>query len=141
MYRQHRHPKTHQERAINSDGENREYVRLKRNAKNVPSEWSDLNFSKREMKSWKEKRRTKYRTEKRGTKHSIYVEYDYVKIHKAKTYFEKHNIPYSIENVYLNKWYWCWHHKKMVKGKFLTGHQIFWWYNKDIGINHIIGGI
>ena len=52
-----RRPKTKNERTQNQNG----VSRAKRNSKNVPSNWDDLTVACRYDRSWKNKRKLRYR--------------------------------------------------------------------------------
>lgn len=121
----HRHwyraPKTTQERRANQDGE---YVRLRRRRKDMPDSYSDIPVERHD-RTWKQDRKTQYRTSKRGQKHHIIVGIN-IKALCLEEYFRANNIPHVIE--YRNHKH-NWHRDRV---------SITWWSDKDIGIDHLL---
>ncbi len=73
-----------------------EYVRAKRKPSSLPDPWDDYNTVV--TKSWKDKRKTQYRGEKRGPKQSIHLNDKAWRIlWDLEEYFKKHDIPYRVE--------------------------------------------
>lgn len=123
MYRPwYRHPKTIQEKRQNQDG----YCRPKRNPKRLVDFWDDRPV--RHQKSWKNSRRTQYRTGKRGRRHTIFIDDMYITLWSIEDFFVEHSIPYNIEKVYAEN----------STFRNLIGYNIIWWSDKNIGINYIV---
>ena len=94
--RWYRRPRSIGEARANCDCE---YARAKRRPVNLPDSWDDRPIRVNRDKSWKHKRKTQYRGNKRGERHELVTdnsifEYDF------KEYCEQHDIPHKVENLY-----------------------------------------
>ena len=100
MYKPYwRHPRTTQERR--ATGKRNKWGRAKRNFVNLPTVRDDI--SVHYEKSWKSKRKTQYRPKGRGTRYSMYIEYERRlswrgedNLSRLEKYFERYDIPYNI---------------------------------------------
>tara|TARA_R110000824_G_scaffold280251_2_gene468389 strand:+ start:367 stop:891 length:525 start_codon:yes stop_codon:yes gene_type:complete len=92
MYSYYRNPKTTQEARASLGCP---YVRAKRNKRNLPNAYDDIDISK-PRKSWKSKRKTQYYLNQRGQKHEITFDLrrDYWKLYD---YLDENNIPFCIK--------------------------------------------
>lgn len=96
-YHDRRHPRTYQEKKANQD---QEYVRGKRLPKQLVSLW-DAPLAEHQ-KTWKVKRQTQYRPNRRGKEHSIELrlQFPYGLKYRLSEYFDEHDIPYRIERLF-----------------------------------------
>jgi adenine specific DNA methylase Mod len=96
-YHHYRRPRTTQERRANQE---RDYVRGKRLPKGLPNSWDDYHSCY--QKTWKVKRKTQYRPHGRGQEHDVTIKRNspYGLTWNLQDYFDNHNIPCRIENLY-----------------------------------------
>lgn len=167
QYSYFRRPKTTAERKANDDPEIKNYVRGKRLPKTLPDTWDDqkLTYSK----SWKDRRKTQYRPQKRGKKHTIEVGVGFWRhgLWELEDYFLEHDIPYQIKDKKRSrietrtkklmpvrtKAYWEIYHCGWTPYEWVEcapyhvtiiehlGYYISWWSDKDIGIDYILRSI
>lgn len=134
-----RRPHVMSEKRANQYG----WCRPKRRPHNLPDTWNTPSIIK--TKCWKDRRRTQYRTNGRGKKHTLILYKDnratWQKIYNFEDYCEAHDIPYNVEvkynrvkktKVIRTKKVLAGHKRKFVKkwknGQFVPdySHQIGW---------------
>jgi hypothetical protein len=104
--RWYRKPRTNRERRLDPDRQDVPYkVRAKRNRKNLPTNWDDLHIARREDKSWKTKRKQKFRQDDKSQfrEHKVVLclsDWEYFK--KLIIRLEKYDYHYEVEYNYLN---------------------------------------
>ena len=125
MRRWLRHPHTTAEKRANC-AENRQYVRGKRLPAMLPSVNDDIPISK--QRNWKKYRKKQYHCNGRGKEHQLvfpprekgfwrwWCDSDE---RRLQFYLEDHDIPHCV--IHLE-----------------YGDKIVWWYDKDIGVSHIL---
>lgn len=95
----YRSPRTRNEERQNQSEEyskNHEWCRAKRRPVHLADSWWDRHGCV--QRTWKERRKTKYRPGKRGQKHILFIDH-YKDVWKLKEYCEEHDIPHDMENV------------------------------------------
>ena len=94
-YHTYRHPRTTQEKRQNQDWK---YVKVrgKRHPRMLPDAWNDV--CRTETKCWKDKRKKQWRPESRNKRQRHEMIFDNsLNTWKLEKYFQKHDIPYTLE--------------------------------------------
>lgn len=128
----YRRPKTTQEKRHNQEN----WHRGKRSPSILVDSYDDIRVY--EDKSWKSKRKTQYRSNKRGKKHSLIISYWDFDTWSFEEYFKENNIPYMIEDICQIKMRWVWWCQEYRKFSYITGKKIVWWSDKDIGMKYLL---
>ena len=118
---------------------NTEYVRAKRRPANIPNDWWDLHACI--QKTWKVKREKQYRGRSQLNEYNVNLTIE-ASTWALREYFEKHDIPYRLEDIKETRSYTrrkqrkvkdryipVWHYILTIKdGKFVKKkhHQIGW---------------